>query len=312
MLSLTNKNVAKNTEARYYVLMKTNGKPVVALIYDFDGTLSPGNMQEFSFIKALGMSAHEFWEKSDRLSSKNDASNILCYMKTMLDEAKYRNISISRKSFTKFGKEIELFEGVKEWFKLINDYGKEKGLEIKHYINSSGLKEMIEGTSIAQEFEQIFACSFLYNSDGIAEWPGVAIDYTTKTQFIFKINKGIKKISDSVEINKFVPENERPVPFKRMIYFGDGETDIPCMKLVKQNGGYSVAVYTPDDEKKQRKAEQLILDGRVNFVSPANYRLNGEVYSIVTVILDKIKSDYDFDNLLLKHKHDAEQMKLCK
>ena len=249
--------------------MENNNKPVVALIYDFDGTLSPGNMQEFSFIKALGMSARDFWEKSDKLSTENDASNILCYMKTMLNEAKYRNISISRTSFTKFGREIELFEGVKDWFKLINEYGKSKGLEIKHYINSSGLKEMIEGTSIAKEFEQIFACSFLYNSDGIAEWPGVAIDYTTKTQFIFKINKGIKKISDSVEINKFVPENERPVPFKRMIYFGDGETDIPCMKLVKQNGGYSVAVYKPGDEKKQRKAEQLILDERVNFVSPA-------------------------------------------
>ncbi|MBO4438507.1 MAG: haloacid dehalogenase-like hydrolase [Spirochaetaceae bacterium] len=288
--------------------MENNNKPVVALIYDFDGTLSPGNMQEFSFIKALGMSARDFWEKSDKLSTENDASNILCYMKTMLNEAKYRNISISRTSFTKFGREIELFEGVKDWFKLINEYGKSKGLEIKHYINSSGLKEMIEGTSIAKEFEQIFACSFLYNSDGIAEWPGVAIDYTTKTQFIFKINKGIKKISDSVEINKFVPENERPVPFKRMIYFGDGETDIPCMKLVKQNGGYSVAVYKPDDEKKQRKAEQLILDGRVNFVSPANYKLNGEVYNIVTVILDKIKSDYDFDNLLQKHRRDAEKL----
>ena len=288
--------------------MENNNKPVVALIYDFDGTLSPGNMQEFSFIKALGMSARDFWEKSDKLSTENDASNILCYMKTMLNEAKYRNISISRTSFTKFGREIELFEGVKDWFKLINEYGKSKGLEIKHYINSSGLKEMIEGTSIAKEFEQIFACSFLYNSDGIAEWPGVAIDYTTKTLFIFKINKGIKKISDSVEINKFVPENERPVPFKRMIYFGDGETDIPCMKLVKQNGGYSVAVYKPDDEKKQRKAEQLILDGRVNFVSPANYKLNGEVYNIVTVILDKIKSDYDFDNLLQKHRRDAEKL----
>ena len=300
--------MAKNAEARYHVLMKTNDKPVVALIYDFDGTLSPGNMQEFSFIKALNMSAGEFWQKANKLSEDNDASSILCYMKTMLDEAKYRNISISRKSFTQFGKEIELFEGVAAWFKTINEYGKSKGLEIKHYINSSGLKEMIEGTSIAAEFEQIFACSFLYNSDGIAVWPGVAIDYTTKTQFIFKINKGIKEISDSVEINKFVPDNERPVPFKRMIYFGDGETDIPCMKLVKQNGGYSVAVYKPGDAKKQSRAEQLILDGRVNFVSPANYKLKGDVYNIVSVILDKIKSDYDFDNLLTEHKLCAEKM----
>ncbi|NLK46817.1 MAG: haloacid dehalogenase-like hydrolase [Treponema sp.] len=288
--------------------MAINEKPVVALIYDFDGTLSPGNMQEFSFIKALNMSAGEFWKKTNELSKSNDASSILCYMKTMLDEAKYRNISISKKSFTEFGREIKLFEGVKSWFKTINEYGKSKELEIKHYINSSGLKEMIEGTSIADEFEQIFACSFLYDSDGIAMWPGVAIDYTTKTQFIFKINKGIKEISDSVAINKFVPENERTVPFKRMIYFGDGETDIPCMKLVKQNGGYSVAVYKPKDTKKREKAEQLILDERVNFVSKADYKKDGELYKIVTVILDKIKSDFDFDNLLQKHKNNAQKI----
>ncbi len=220
-------------------------KPQVALIYDFDGTLSPKNMQEFGFIKSLKMNETEFWKKNAALSKKNDASSILCYMKLMLSEAKHNDIPITKKAFTDFGKKIELYPGVEKWFSLVNAYGKKIGLDVKHYINSSGLKEMIEGSPIAKEFEHIYACSFLYDASGVAEWPGVAVDFTTKTQFIFKINKGIKEVCDSREVNKYVAEEDRPVPFKRMIYFGDGETDIPCMKMVKQNGGYSIAVYNP-------------------------------------------------------------------
>ena len=281
-------------------------KPVVALIYDFDGTLSPRNMQEFSFIKALGMKADEFWRKTGSLSKKNDASGILCYMKLMLDEAKSKGISLQKKSFRKFGHEVELFNGVKDWFLLINKLGLEKGLTIKHYINSSGLKEMIEGTDIAHEFERIYACSFLYNVDGVAEWPAVAVDFTTKTQFLFKINKGIDSVSDDKKINEYVPEDQRPIPFKRMIYFGDGATDIPCMRMVKQNGGYSVAVYTPDDKDKKRNAEHLILDGRVNFVCQADYRKGKDIFFVVATVLEKMKSDFDFAELLKKHKATAE------
>ena len=166
-------------------------KPIVALIYDFDGTLSPGNMQEFGFIKALGQNSKDFWNKNAKLSVENDASPVLCYMNLMIMEAKAKGISLKRDSFRQFGKDVELFKGVKEWFSIINKYGKENGLEIKHYINSSGMKEMIEGTEIAEEFEAIYACSFIYNVDGIAYWPAIAVDYTTKTQFLFKINKGI-------------------------------------------------------------------------------------------------------------------------
>ena len=282
-------------------------KVTVALIYDFDGTLSPKNMQEFSFIEALGMDSSQFWGKAQKLSKDNDASGILCYMKLMLEEARHANIPVRRESFVNFGKKVELFDGVKKWFSMINEYGKEIGLDIQHYINSSGLKEMIEGTPIAKEFKNIYACSFLYDINGVAEWPSVAVDYTTKTQFIFKINKGIKEVSDNKRINEYVPEDERPIPFKRMIYFGDGETDIPCMKMVKQNGGYSIAVYNPKDSNKRMVAEKLILDNRVNFVCKADYRESKDVYKVVTTILQKMKRDYDFECLQKKHLTDATQ-----
>lgn len=276
-------------------------QPTVALIYDFDGTLAPGNMQEYSFIEELKMTPKEFWDKSTELSKKQDASGILCYMKLMLDEAKHAGISIKRESFVQFGEKVELFNGVKEWFSLINKAGKEIGLNIEHYINSSGLKEMIEGTPIAKEFKNIYACSFIYDNDGIATWPAIAVDYTAKTQFIFKINKGIKEVSDNKKINEYVPEEDRPIPFKRMIYFGDGETDIPCMKMVKANGGYSIAVYKPKDKGKRKIAEKLILDNRVNFVCQADYRDSQDIYKVVTTILEKIKRDYEFEELQKKH-----------
>lgn len=261
----------------------------IALIYDFDGTLSPKNMQEFGFIQAIGKDANEFWRASDELSRDNDASNVLCYMYQMIKAAKANDISLRRESFRAFGSKVELFKGVKEWFQLINEYGRQNGLEIRHYINSSGLKEMIEGTDIAHEFETIYACSFLYDVDGVAYWPACAVDYTTKTQFIFKINKGIREISDNRRVNQYVPQDERPIPFSRMIYFGDGETDIPCMKLVKLSGGHSIAVYR--DEEHKAKAEQLIKEDRVNFACLADYSEGSDIHLKVQKILNKIKAD---------------------
>ena len=274
----------------------TKKRPTVALIYDFDGTLSPGNMQEFGFIQATGKTKEEFWEKNRKLSEGKDANGILTYMYLMLDEAKKNNISLTRESFQSFGKNVELFRGVKQWFSMVNEYGESIGLNIKHYINSSGLKEMIEGTPIAQEFENIYACSFLYNKDGSAFWPAVAVDYTTKTQFLFKINKGIPKVSDNSKVNQYVPDNKRPIPFPRMIYFGDGETDIPCMKMVKEHGGHSIAVY--NNEAKEKIAQQLIREGRANFMCPANYSKASAMNIVVKRILDKIKADFEFDRLI--------------
>lgn len=274
-------------------------QPVVALIYDFDGTLSPGNMQEFGFIQATGKTKEAFWEQNRKLSEGRDANGILTYMYQMLTEAKMNRISLKRESFREFGKNVELFNGVKEWFSLINEYGRSIGLDVKHYINSSGLKEMIEGTPIAKKIENIYACSFLYDVDGIAVWPAVAVDYTAKTQFIFKINKGIKEISDNRKINQYIPEEERPIPFSRMIYFGDGETDIPCMKMVKEHGGHSIAVYA--NSNKKTTAQQLIRNNRVNFICRADYTEGKEMHMIVKRVFDKIKADYEFKRLLDLH-----------
>ena len=272
-------------------------KPIVALIYDFDGTLSPGNMQEFGFIQAIGKKPQEFWQESDDLASGQDASNILSYMKLMFDEAKKAGIKLRREDFKSFGASVELFMGVTEWFGLINDYGKKHGVRVEHYINSSGLAEMIEGTSIAKEFKRIFACSFIYNKEGEAEWPGVAVDYTAKTQFLFKINKGILSVRDNKKVNESQAEDNKRIPFPHMIYFGDGETDVPCMKIVKMFGGNSIAVYNPDIKKKVNVARKLLRQERVNFITPADYTKESRTYQVVCSIIDKIKINFDLAKL---------------
>ena len=274
--------------------------PIVALIYDFDGTLSPGNMQEFGFIQAIGKKPQEFWQESDEIAVGQDASNILSYMKLMFDEAKGAGIKLRRSDFKKFGKSIELFDGVLEWFDLINAYGRSKGVRVEHYINSSGLAEMIEGTPIAKKFKRIFACSFLYNKDGEAEWPGVAVDYTAKTQFLFKINKGILSIRDNKLVNESQAEENKRIPFPHMIYFGDGETDVPCMKIVKMFGGHSIAVYNQKNSHKKKVAKTLFRQGRVNFTTPAVYTKESRTYEIVCAIIDKIKADYSLAKLARK------------
>ena len=271
--------------------------PIVALIYDFDGTLSPGNMQEFGFIQAIGKKPQEFWQESDEIALNQVASNILSYMKLMFDEAKKSGIKLRREDFMKFGQSIELFDGVKEWFGLINEYGKSRGVKVEHYINSSGLAEMIEGSPIAKEFKRIFACSFIYNKEGEAEWPGVAVDYTAKTQFLFKINKGILSVRDNKKVNESKAEDNKRIPFPHMIYFGDGETDVPCMKIVKMFGGNSIAVYNPDIKKKVNVARKLLRQERVNFITPARYTKESRTYEVVCSIIDKIRIDFDLARL---------------
>ena len=272
-------------------------KPIVALIYDFDGTLSPGNMQEFGFIQAVGKTPAEFWTMSDKIAIGQDASNVLAYMKLMFDEARAKGIPLRKEDFMSFGKDIQLFEGVKEWFSLVNRYGEAHGVHVEHYINSSGLKEIIEGCPIAKEFKHIFAGSFIYDAKGEAEWPGIAVDYTTKTQFLFKISKGIFSSRDNKLVNSSMADDKKRVPFPNMIYFGDGETDVPCMKIVNMFGGHSVAVYDPQNEKKKRQALKLKRQGRVNFITPAQYTSSSRSYKVVCAIIDKIKADFELQKL---------------
>ncbi len=267
-------------------------KPLtIALIYDFDGTLAPGNMQEYDFIPAVGKSNKEFWTESNSLAEDQDADGILAYMWRMLQAARSKGLSLRREAFQESGRGVELFEGVREWFSRINRYGEQRGIRIWHYINSSGLKEIIEGTPIAGEFRKIYACSYLYDVDGIAYWPAVAVNYTNKTQFVFKINKGVESVYDSREVNRYIPEKERPIPFAHMIYVGDGTTDIPCMRLVKSSGGHSIAVYNPAKSGARRELSSLIHDNRVNYVCAADYRENSEMDTLVKTIIDKIALD---------------------
>ena len=269
----------------------------VALIYDFDGTLAPGNMQEYDFIPAVGKSNKEFWTDANVLAETQDADPVLAYMARMIQEAQSKGLSLRREAFQESGRNIRYYKGVEEWFSRMNAYAAERGIRLIHYINSSGMKEIIEGTSIAKEFKHIYACSFLYNVDGIAYWPAVAVNYTNKTQFIFKINKGVESVYDTHMVNRYMEENLRPVPFKRMIYVGDGMTDIPCMKLVKNYGGHSIAVYNPDDKNKRKDMNTLIRDNRVNFVCAADYSEGSEMDTVVKSIMDKIAADLRLEQL---------------
>ncbi|MBO4691768.1 MAG: haloacid dehalogenase-like hydrolase [Bacteroidales bacterium] len=271
--------------------MNRKGKPIVALIYDFDGTLAPGNMQEYSFINAVGMGKEEFWGETHKMSQGQDADGILIYMLFMLQEAKKKGLSITRESLRQFGRDIKFFKGVESWFQRINKIGLKEGVIVEHYINSSGLLEIMEGSRIAKEFKTIFASSYYYSKKGNAMWPAAAVNYTNKTQFLFKINKGILNIHDSEEINASVPEDEKRVAFSNMIYFGDGETDVPCMKLTRQLGGSSIAVYDPGRKDKKKIADLLLSQKRVNYTCPADYSRGSKIEEIVTKIIRKIVAD---------------------
>ncbi len=274
----------------------------IALIYDFDGTLSAGNMQEYDFIPAVGKENREFWDESNRIAHEQDADQVLAYMYKMIHEARAAGISLKREAFRESGAKITLYPGVSDWFARINGYAASRGITLHHYLNSSGLKEMIEGTAIADEFRKIYACSFLYDVDGVAYWPAVAVNYTNKTQFIFKINKGVDSVYDSVKVNEYIPEVQRPMPFRRMIYFGDGTTDIPCMKLVKEQGGHSIAVYDPQSAEEHRAVHTLIRDNRVSYVCPADYSEGQAIDRLVRTIIDKIEADDRLDRLTTKYK----------
>ena len=260
-------------------------KPIIALMYDFDKTLCTTDMQAYTFIPNLGMSVDDFWKKASDLAEKHKMDRILAYMYLMLDEAHIHKKPIRRSDFVVLGKDLELYPGVAEWFSRINRFGKEHDVIIKHYIISSGLREIIEGSSIYKEFDDVFAGEFLYDENGVACWPKNVVNYTTKTQFLFRINKGVLDISNDDDLNRFTPEEDRPVPFRNMIYIGDGLTDVPCMKLVKVNGGCSIAVY---QKGKQAKVKDLILDQRVNFIEPADYSEGSQLDQITKDIIVKM------------------------
>lgn len=253
----------------------------MALVYDFDGTLAPGNMQERQFIPDIGMTPLEFWSEVDCLSSVNQADGVLMYMYFMLRKAAERDVPVRVSDLRERGRLLEYFPGVLGWFGRINEYGADHGVRIEHYILSSGNAEIIEGTPVAGLVDRIYASRFLFDEAGVAVWPALAVNYTTKTQFLFRINKGAHDLSDAGGINRFVRQEDRPVPFENMVYIGDGETDVPCFRLVKDLGGLSVAVFPPRTQSARQKAQRFVDEGRVHCVAPADYTVDSPLERLV-------------------------------
>lgn len=280
-------------------------KPIIALLYDFDKTLCTKDMQEYTFIPKVNMTAAEFWDKSNSLAKEHKMDSILAYMYTMLKEADKNDEPIKRKNFENFGKDIEYFPGVESWFSRINAYVDSIGGIAEHYIISSGLKEIIEGSTLGQAkyFKEIYACEYFYDVNDVARWPLNVVNYTGKTQYLFRINKGILDVSKDKELNAYTSESKRRVPFQNMIYFGDGLTDVPCMKLVRVNGGKSVAVYAQENEKGKALVQKLLADGRVNFYEIADYR-EGQPLEL---LVQKIIRSMIIENELLEHTHELLQ-----
>ena len=267
-------------------------KNKVTIMYDFDETLAPGNMQEYAFIPNLNIDANEFWKESGMMAKTYNMDGILAYMYKMVELAKKKELNITRNDFVNQGKPITYFKGVETWFKRINNYARSLGLVVEHYIISCGLKEILEGTSIAKEFTRMYGCSFVYNENGTPIWPGNAINYTSKTQFIYRIRKRqLDNLYDSYELNEYIEDRNTLIPHANMIYIGDGETDVPCMKITKNEGGHSICVYNPDNEHKEKVATKLLNNKRVNFTAPADYSENGRLEKIIKSILDKIAID---------------------
>ncbi|MBE6117957.1 MAG: haloacid dehalogenase-like hydrolase [Erysipelotrichaceae bacterium] len=263
-----------------------------AVLYDFDKTLCDKDMQEYSLIPSLGYEdAGEFWKEVIALTKGNRMDSISAYLYLLQKKYAESGKPLRREDFEGLGEKIRLYDGVTDWFGRINEYGRRNGLEMEHYVISSGMGEIIERTSIAKEFTRIYACRYYYNENGIAEWPAMIVNYTTKTQYIFRINKQVLDVNDDEDLNAWIPHNERPVPFERMIYIADGITDVPCMRLVKEYGGKSIAVYHPQKDKAKNTAQRLIKEGRVDFMSAADYREGSELERIVKRILDHMGAD---------------------
>lgn len=263
--------------------------PVLAICYDFDKTLSPDDMQAQGFIQAVGYDAPDFWNKSNSLAADNEMDQNLAYMYTMMKESEGLEI-FSKKTLEEYGSKVKFFPGVESWFKRIQEYGQMKGVIVEHYIISSGLKEMIEGTSIVRNgaFKKIYASSFYYNERGIAVWPAQVVNYTNKTQFLFRIEKGVLDANDSM-VNESFPKEKIRVPFTNMVYIGDSDTDIPCMKLVHSNGGYSIGVFN-NETKEKSKVYKMMRDKRIGFFAPADYSEGSNLEFLVQKIIDNVAS----------------------
>lgn len=263
-------------------------KPILAICYDFDKTLSPDDMQAQGYIQSIGYKVEEFWKESNKRAEDNEMDQNLAYMYMMVQKSRGK-VLFTKKKLQEYGSKVTLFPGVDTWFDRINAYGDEKGVSVEHYIISSGLKEMIEGTPVAHKFKRIYASAFYYDDAGVAVWPAQAVNYTNKTQFLFRIEKGVLNVNDQ-NVNAYFKPDQYRVPFRNMIYIGDSETDIPCMKLVNIHGGHSVGVYNADTEDKS-KVFRMLDENRIKYFAPADYTEDGKLAILVKQIIDRTVSN---------------------
>lgn len=248
--------------------MNRGDRPIAAFLYDFDKTLCTTDMQDYAFIPSLGMTPAEFWAEANDFGRENRMDGILAYMYAMLREAERKNLPFTRSELVEKGGSIVLFPGVKDWFARVNAYGEEQGVQVEHYVISSGLREIIEGSSISGEFKEIYASEFYYDAAGRPVWPKLAVNFTAKTQFVYRINKGVLDVSNDRDLNASMPDDSKRVPFANMIYVGDGLSDVPCMKMMRAYGGQAIAVYQASNRV---GVEDLLAKGRVDFIFPADY-----------------------------------------
>ena len=267
---------------------------VIALMYDFDKTLCTKDMQEYTFIPNLGITAGEFWNEANKLREVDKMDQVLTYMYLMVKKTEDIGYHLTKDYLKDMGDKVELFPGVVDFFERINAYGKEKGITVEHYIISSGVKEIIEGSKIGKYFKKIYASEFYYDEKGHAVWPKIAINYTNKTQFLMRINKGILDIADDYGINKKMEEKDRRIAISNMIYIGDGLTDVPCMKLTKDGGGVSIAVYT---DKSEKVAKELYEDDRINYMAKADYSEGSKIDLIVKRTIDAMAISAELDDM---------------
>ena len=260
-------------------------KPIIALLYDFDKTLCTQDMQNYAFIPSLGMDPDAFWKEANTFGWQQEMDGILAYMYTMLRKCNELGIPLTRESLVEKGRSIELFPGVKEWFGRINAFGESLGVEIEHYVLSSGLKEIIEGSGISHEFKMVYASEFYYDETGTPVWPKLDVNFTAKTQFVYRINKGVLAVSNDKDLNASMPDDSKRIPFTNMIYVGDGLSDVPCMKMMRAYGGQAIAVYQAGN---RLGVEERLSRGRVDFIFPADYREGTALDSTVKNIIRKM------------------------
>ena len=261
----------------------------IALVYDFDGTLSPQPMQEYTVLPKIGMEPTEFWAKVNREARETESDMMLVYMRHIIEALELKRVDVKREDFASMARAIEYFPGVATWFNRMNAYVRRRSggqVKIAHYLISAGQKEILDGISIRKHFKRIYASEYYFNHHGVATFPKFLVTGTMKTQFLFRINKGIEAVTESID--EHMPEAQRPIPFQNIVYVGDGMTDVPSMALTKKSGGHAVAVYDPREDKGRATCMKLLDAGRVDYIAEADYRKDSKLSRRVQLLLDAI------------------------